>query len=178
MRARRSLSDLALVYAEMDRRDPRGIHEVLSPSAAGILLFRTSDIACLTHVTRYVTHSTATYRDFVLVAATAECGISGNYGWNHRRRMLVIDPADETFGCHACLAICERLGLPTYSLIPDTGCSATGGARFRPAVRHKLPPPRGPILVPTADHDKFLAVCDAIERFVNTLDNRSPEAHT
>jgi hypothetical protein len=132
-RGRRTLEDLAKIAAEHDERDPRCIHEILSPTAGGILLFRTSTQGCLTHVARYVSHSTATYRKDLLICAEAECGVGASNG--RRNPMIVIDPADETFGCHKCLARCIEYGLPTYSLIPDTGCSATDGQRFRPRPR-------------------------------------------
>lgn len=129
-----TLKDFAAQLAERDARDSRAIHEALSPEDGGILLFRTSQLGCLTHITRWVQHWTATYADELHVSAEALCGVFGTT-WASRRKgegMLVRDPATETFGCHVCIERAERYGLPTYNLIPDTGCSATGGARFRP----------------------------------------------
>lgn len=127
---RRSIAQLQRRYDQMDEIDQRAIHQVLSPVEAGILLFRTSELGCLTHITRHVVHWTATYRYEMLVGVQAECGISGTT--LSRNPLVVIDPATETFGCHRCIEWCNKFGLPTYNLIPDNGCSATGGARFRP----------------------------------------------
>ena len=145
MKRRRTLEEIAQIYARMDERDPRCIHEILSPASAGLLLFRTSERGCLTHIARYVLDAVASYRTWLnggyQRSAHAECGVFASSGSN-TRAMIVIDTADATFGCHACIARCEELGLPTYNLIPDTGCSATGGERYRRGPRlTELAPP-------------------------------------
>lgn len=137
-RPRSTIADIAARYAEMDEHDPRGIHEVLTPTEGGILLFRTSTSGCLTHIARFVVHSTASYRDFLLLSVEAECGVRGVSGWRRWKEVIVVEPGDETFGCHVCIARCEKLDLPTYNLIPDTGCSATGGVRYRPKASKDL----------------------------------------
>lgn len=167
----------------MSERDPRVTYEILSPGDAGLYLFRTSEVGCLTHIARYVLDSVASYRWWkeggYQRSVEAECGVVGTIdGTRKRANAIVIDPADETFGCHECISRAARHGLPTFGLIPDTGCSATGGARFRPR-RRKLPKPVGrKIVIPAADAERFIEALDAIDEFVKTLDNRSPEAHT
>lgn len=37
--------------------------------------------------------------------------------------------ADETFVCRRCHARAERYGVPTFGLIPDSGCAVSGGKR-------------------------------------------------
>lgn len=170
---RRSIADLQRRYDELHVRDPRTVYEILSPSDADVYLFRTSEMGCLSHIARFVIDSVASYRTWseggYHRSVEAECGIVGTLAGRHP--MVVIDPADETFACHVCVERAVRHGLPTFGLIPDTGCSATGGERFRPKRRPlKLPPPKGPIVVPAADVDRFLAALEAIETYVKSLD--------
>ncbi|MCJ7726662.1 MAG: hypothetical protein MUP76_09790 [Acidimicrobiia bacterium] len=89
-------------------------------------LFRSGHAsACLTHIVRFI----APHRAEGTTTAFGECGVQ-------IPRAVFIDPADETFGCAKCIAQCEKYKRPTYKLIPDTGCAATNGERYRPKSVH------------------------------------------
>lgn len=92
---------------------------VRSPAEAGIYLAVTPK-GCLTHIVRYVSNWGGSRASF-----EALCGI-------HQRVGAIVDPATELFGCHRCIAQAIKYGEPTYNLVPNTGCEATGGQRFRP----------------------------------------------
>lgn len=42
-----------------------------------------------------------------------------------------VEAAEDDFVCHRCEERAVEAGWPPSGLIPDTGCSATGGARYR-----------------------------------------------
>lgn len=172
---RRSLDRIRRRYDELSVQDPRVTYEVLSPSDADVYLFRTSDLGCLTHIVRYVLDSVADYRWWTnggyQRTLEAECGVHGSTGSVRRRGdSVVINPADETFGCHLCIASADRHGLPTFGLIPDTGCAATGGERFRPRLKRRLTAPRGRPEIAASDRERFVAALDAIDCYVKSLD--------
>lgn len=113
----------------------------LSPDDAREYLF-VSSAGCLTHIIRWVgIQPEHPVRGTTIVHPAnrlyqALCGVSASAN----RGVTIIAPADELFGCHACLAAAERYGLPTYQLLPSTGCQATEGARYRPAYQPKRNP--------------------------------------
>ena len=90
----------------------------------GEWLFTSPEAMCMTHLTRLVTvHGERR-------SADALCGTS-------QSSPVFMDPADETFICRRCHAAAERWDRPTFGLVPDSGCSITGGRRGRrgaPAV--------------------------------------------
>ena len=83
---------------------------------------------CLTHITRYVTRypnrKPRRANRNSPNTAHAWCGVM------MQASMISLDDATG-FACHACIARCEQLGLPTWSLVPDTGCAVSGGRRGR-----------------------------------------------
>jgi len=71
---------------------------------------------CLTHITRLVTvHANRR-------SAQSLCG-------NLQLAPVWVDPADETFICRRCHRIAGVYGVPTFGLIPDSGCTISGGKR-------------------------------------------------
>lgn len=132
MKKRATLDDLRASYRRIDIQDERALHEVLSPDETGAYLVRSIFAeGCLIHRVRFVVDRMATwYRDDLMVHRSyhTECG-----NFFQADRAEVIQPADATFGCHLCLANCERHGIDTFGLIPDTGCASSGGRAWRPA---------------------------------------------
>lgn len=106
-----------------------------SPADAGEYLFVSSSAGCLTHIIRWV----ATQPERAVHGTThpanrlyqALCGVASSTN----RGVSVIAPDDEMFGCHRCLNAAARYDLPTYQLLPSTGCQATEGARWRPVLK-------------------------------------------
>lgn len=90
----------------------------------------TTTAGCLTHLTRYI--STFRGRETPHAWCNTIPGLGGVSGTG-RNRIVWVDPADELFGCHRCIDAAEKHDAPTFSLIPNTGCEATGGERYRPA---------------------------------------------
>ena len=130
MKRRRTVDDLNRLWSEGIRSE--WVTTWRTPEDAGDLLFTTSSQGCLTHITRFVGDKTAHAKHARTFPANryyeALCGV----GSSRNRGAVVVDPSDEMFGCHLCIAKAERYGLPSYGLLPSTGCEATAGARFRP----------------------------------------------
>ena len=95
----------------------------------------TSTKGCLTHITRYIAER-YDWETGALLGSTphAWCntfpGLGGvsNGGTN---AVVWIDPATEMFGCHRCISVVEKHGGESLHLVPNTGCEATGGERYR-----------------------------------------------
>lgn len=117
---------------EIRRRAFRGyqgrLRFIQTPEEAGVFVV-TSPMGCLSHLVRYVSHWTLT-SGTVSVSYQCQCGTSVN-----SRKVIVVDPNDELFGCHRCIEVAFKHGEPTFNLVPETGCEATGGAHYRPKVR-------------------------------------------
>jgi hypothetical protein len=95
--------------------------DLLQPASSAPQPLARSVGGCLTHIVRFHTPKGL---------MIAQCGMLVA-----AHRLQWVAPADETFGCHKCIANAEHYGLPTYQLIPDTGCAATDGQRYRPKDR-------------------------------------------
>lgn len=83
-------------------------------------LFQSKHDGCLTHRTRYVVQVKNPWGEHF--SWVAECGIGIN-------RAVVVDPRDEFFVCHKCIAVCERFGINTFNMVPATGCEVSNGRR-------------------------------------------------
>lgn len=99
------------------------------PTEAQRLYVSTHESACLTHITRYVTEH---HRDGEYHHTTPHgwCGTFPGAGRRNRGYEWV-DPSGEVFGCHKCVERAEHFGVDTMLLIPNTGCEATEGKRYR-----------------------------------------------
>lgn len=87
-----------------------------------IVLFRSADPgACLTHIKRdeYVYMGDLFMR--------AHCSFSSPTDPNHRAHGKVIDVRSEMFVCERCERLARKRGVAVPSLIPTSGCSASGG---------------------------------------------------
>jgi hypothetical protein len=105
-------------------RPPATIHDPTADECAPLFTSRWPD--CLTHVTRWITYFpewTGRYHTFEAYEyAQGWCGVT------MRCRQVALAESSG-FACRTCLARCEELDLPTWSLIPDTGCAVSGGKR-------------------------------------------------
>lgn len=101
------------------------------PAEIGEYLFVTPQ-GCLTHIIRWRWDRPATNRGVIDLSAPRHHGYEALCGVGTGRQVTIVDPADELFGCHRCIALAERYALPTFDLLPSTGCQATEGARYRP----------------------------------------------
>lgn len=81
--------------------------------------------ACLTHIVRYVTDH-YDQGEYVRSTPHAWCSMfpsSAGYQF--------VDPEDEMFACHKCVTFGEKFGADTFRMVPNTGCEATEGKRYR-----------------------------------------------
>lgn len=79
---------------------------------------------CLTHLTRFVTEHYKADGTLSHLSYEAQCG----NGVSQRKAMA----ADgEFFGCHRCITMAEKHGLPTFNLVPSTGCEVSEGTRWK-----------------------------------------------
>jgi hypothetical protein len=137
MRYRYTIADWQRRYDESERwcRRKNGAI-VIAPADTGVLaVVSRYGEGCLTHLVRYVVAYHPDWRDPHRSFAT-QCGYSFA-----EAKVDVIDPAGEMFGCARCIAVAERYGEPTYSLVPSTGCEQSQGRRGlrgrRPSSSHQ-----------------------------------------
>lgn len=99
---------------------------VREPTDGEVLIRSTQGMGCLVHRTRYINESLAEWRpDHLGVSFHTECGA----------QFTEVEPVavgDAITMCSKCYAACEKWELGTFGLLPDTGCSASGGRWFRP----------------------------------------------
>lgn len=122
------------------RRSGRGAPELLDPAADECApLFTSQQYSnCLTHITRVIrryptwefkTNGGRTIKHEAYESATGWCGVIMTC-----KQITVAEASG--FACWKCLERCAHLGLPTWSLIPDTGCAVSGGRR---GIRRGVP---------------------------------------
>ena len=107
-------------------RESRGQATYREPADSERLWTSSHARACLTHITRYIGEHVSV-QDPDELSPHAWCGqfpSSAGFEW--------VDPADEMFGCHKCVAAADHFTGDSMGLIPNTGCEASGGARYRP----------------------------------------------
>lgn len=98
-------------------RNPAWDYGTIMPWAEMPALVRsTSGLACLSHRPRFMTIRPG--------------GISSEH-WCGALAINVTSIEDD-FVCHSCEERAVHFGWPPSTFIPDTGCSATEGRRFRP----------------------------------------------
>ena len=86
--------------------------------------------ACLTHITRNVaTFHEGPTPDTPIHHRTPHswCGTFPGGRWNYE--WVPVD--GEFFACHKCIDAAAHHGVDTFSLVPNTGCEATGGERYK-----------------------------------------------
>lgn len=106
----------------------------LDPSGGECAPLFTSQLDdCLTHLTRWIaahpawTFTSLSGKEFQHRAyewATGWCGVM------MRARQIALADASG-FCCARCLERAAAFGMPTFGLIPDTGCAVSGGRRGR-----------------------------------------------
>jgi len=124
----RTVDDLRL--RELTAWRPTGRHPntVLAPIEAGVFLATSRLADCLTHIVRNVTivHPWHDHR-----VGRTHLGHTTYVAWCAQFAHRPVDPDDELFGCHLCIARADRYGYPTFNLVPATGCEVSGGKRGR-----------------------------------------------
>jgi hypothetical protein len=132
MKQRRTLAEIAARYYEHPHLGGRSGDDTIffGPDDGWGDLFRSREPDCMPHLLRYgMMRPAADWRlrldpDGYRVTVQSECG---------EVLMWVepLDPAVHLFCCRRCIEVRERYGGRTHHLVPDDGCSITGGRRGR-----------------------------------------------